>query len=567
MKIKIEHLLANSAFVCFLFLMLGGFISSLLQYEALWDFVNYHYYNAWAFVNNRFNQDVLMAGINGFFNPLPDLPLYFLIEFFNPYPALISFVQGLWFGALLYVVYLLALLFFDKASFNGKLDIALCLLVAATGCGTFLQIGTASNEVMLAFLELTAIYLLVHEIFYIKSGSFKPFAWAGFLLGAAMGLKLTGVLYCVVSGITLILFYKKIKNPWQNIVCFAFLGILGFFLLSGWWMWRLWIEVENPIFPFANDFFESPWISASNFYDQNFVPRNWLEFLFWPFIISFSLYRDEGSMFIVDFRLFFAYLILFYFAAKIICLAMRHQKIEIDGKWLFLSVYLLLTYLVWAYFFSISRYFIVGEVLLAVLLVKCLFSKRPTSVWGQGIYYSFFVFCLFVLFSTPYFSYNWGYHKDWAKDNEGQDAYIGVEKINIPDNALIQTYNYPTSLFFAYWANQNPSISGVNVFQQVNSASFPDGSVQDDYFESNPAWQKKREEKIAHHTGPKLLLVANGFDGIRLNMNFSKLKEAKGMRCYFLKNNLLPFISLCAPKEIADQVFINKKYKIYEDEN
>ena len=137
--------------------------------------------------------------------------------------------------------------------------------------------------------------------------------------------------------------------------------------------------------------------------------------------------------------------------------------------------------------------------------------------------------------------------------------------MNIPDNALIQTYNYPTSAIFAFWADKNPTLQGVNIFQQVHRAIFPDGSFRKDYYEVNSNWQKLRDDVTTNHKGPKLLLVANGFDGIRLNMDFSKHKEVKGMRCHFLRNNLLPFISLCAPKEIADEVFVNNRMKIYED--
>ena len=145
------------------------------------------------------------------------------------------------------------------------------------------------------------------------------------------------------------------------------------------------------------------------------------------------------------------------------------------------------------------------------------------------------------------------------------DMYIGTEPINIPDNALIQTYNYPTSAFFVYFAEQNPTIKGVNIFQQMYGFTQNSTINKEDYFKINSHWQKQRDEVIAKHKGPKLLLVANGLDGIKLNMDFSKIEEVKGMRCHFLRNNMLSFISLCAPKEIADDVFVDNKLKIYED--
>ncbi len=279
-----------------------------------------------------------------------------------------------------------------------------------------------------------------------------------------------------------------------------------------------------------------------------------------------TLHREEGGgMFVADFRLLFVYLIFLYMLLKGAYLLCRRKKICMDKKWLFLSFYLLLSYVMWAYLFSISRYFVLGEILLSFVIVKVWFSLKPESVLGKGVYYAFLLLVFFMLISTPYFSENWGKIGDWTKLHFDHDAYIGIEPVNIPDNALIQTYNYPTSAIFAFWADKNPTLQGVNIFQQVHRAIFPDGSFRKDYYEVNSNWQKLRDDVTTNHKGPKLLLVANGFDGIRLNMDFSKHKEVKGMRCHFLRNNLLPFISLCAPKEIADEVFVNNRMKIYED--
>ncbi len=230
---KILNLFHHQKFLFLLFLLSGALLSAFLKYEMVWDFMNYHYYNGWAFVNGRFNQDVLMAGLNGFFNPLPDVPLYYMIKYFNDIPTIISFLQGLWFGALMYVVYRLELLFFDVSSWQGKIGAVACFAIALTGNATFFQIGTSSNEIMLAFFYMLSFYILVDEIFVKQSGNKLPFILAGFLLGAAMGLKLTGVIYCIVSGVALIVFHKQIKNPGKNIAWFMLFGFLGFMAFSG----------------------------------------------------------------------------------------------------------------------------------------------------------------------------------------------------------------------------------------------------------------------------------------------------------------------------------------------
>jgi len=94
------------------FLILGGIVSLLTRYDVLWDLANYHYYNSWALFNDRWMYDIVPGGINTFFNPLPDVPLYLLITFFNDYPNLVIFIQGLWAGAASFVFFKLITLFF-----------------------------------------------------------------------------------------------------------------------------------------------------------------------------------------------------------------------------------------------------------------------------------------------------------------------------------------------------------------------------------------------------------------------------------------------------------------------
>ena len=122
--------------------------------------------------------------------------------------------------------------------------------------------------------------------------------------------------------------------------------------------------------------------------------------------------------------------------------------------------------------------------------------------------------------------------------------------------------------FFAFWADKQPSLKGVNIYQQLYyRMSETSDFVGKDFFRTLKPWQQKRDEIVAQHKGPKLLLVANGITHRVLNMDFIRHEAARGMSCYFLYNNLLSYISLCAPKEIADQVFVNKGMKIYEDKN
>ncbi len=175
----------------FLFLIIGGVISAALKFEVLWDFANYHYYNPWAFLNNNPSEVMALAGFHSFFNPVVDVPLYLLIEYFNDYPNLIYFVQGMSFGLLAFIFFRIEKIYFAKA------DLLIpALIIGLTGYAVFFQIGTSSNEMQIAVLIMFSFFLLVKGLFANPAGGKFLIFIAGLLAGAALGLKYTAVIYC-----------------------------------------------------------------------------------------------------------------------------------------------------------------------------------------------------------------------------------------------------------------------------------------------------------------------------------------------------------------------------------
>lgn len=109
------------------------------------------------------------------------------------------------------------------------------MLIGSTGWATFMQIGTSTNEEAMALLVLLSFYLLLKEIFVSKSGRWQVYFGSGFILGSAMGLKLTVVIYCISTGLSLILFYKEIVKTrgifrclsWEEYLAFCYSTVFG----------------------------------------------------------------------------------------------------------------------------------------------------------------------------------------------------------------------------------------------------------------------------------------------------------------------------------------------------
>ena len=61
-------------------------------------------------------------------------------------------------------------------------------------------------------------------------------------------------------------------------------GLLaGFALTGGYSAYTLWSKYGNPVFPFYNGIFESPWYPTVNFSDSRFVLRSLLQAALYPF--------------------------------------------------------------------------------------------------------------------------------------------------------------------------------------------------------------------------------------------------------------------------------------------
>lgn len=130
MNIKILNLLNNNIFTLSLCLIIGFTLGFVYRFETFWDLLNYHYYNAFAFLHNRLNYDIVLGGENSFFNPLPDLPLYWMIQHLNDYPGIIYGIQGLYYGVCLFFFIKICGLFWNNYTWNGIITTVIATAVA-----------------------------------------------------------------------------------------------------------------------------------------------------------------------------------------------------------------------------------------------------------------------------------------------------------------------------------------------------------------------------------------------------------------------------------------------------
>jgi hypothetical protein len=262
-------------FILGLLPVLCGLGAMALGKDTNWDLRNYHYYNAYAFVNQRYDLDIAPAQLQTFYNPLLDLPFYFMAQAF---PARrIGFILGCVHGLNLSIIYLI---FCNLTRYAGRYTQMLIGLgvvaVSAIAPGFLSELGGTMNDNVASLGVLFAILLLfsAHDQAPGHSRWRNGYVMlAGLVMGLTVGLKPVTAIYAIGTALSLPLLFPTWRS-WA--ICFLLYGLagaVGGVASSGFWWWELWSRFGNPVFPYFNNIFKSPYVLAGRYNDMVFVPR------------------------------------------------------------------------------------------------------------------------------------------------------------------------------------------------------------------------------------------------------------------------------------------------------
>lgn len=533
--------LFNTNWIMFLILLLlGSSICVFTKNEYSWDFSNYHYYNAFAFLNNRLNYDIVPASINTFLNPLIELPLYFIIEHFNDNLMIAYALQGVWFGLLIFTFFKIVSLFFDVKTITGIGCLVLTVALGITGQCIWFQAGSSTNEISIVFLSCWALYYLFKMIKYPEMQGMWKFLISGLILGSALGLKSTNIYVCVASGLSLILCFQYLKHPIKFVFYFALGGLIGFLITNGWWMLKLWDLYQNPVFPFLNEIFKSPYFDNFNYTDTRFIPPDYLKFIF-PYIWLKGEYKSAEMAF-YDIRGIVYYSVALVFGGY---LFLKPKRVKVfyqtSPLWCFLSVFLVLSYILWLNVFSIYRYIGIIELFSAIFFVKLMIMCIPKGFLQKSVYVTICIIIVGILLLVPMNSTSWGHRL-----NDEQMVYL--EPINLPENTLLKLYSFPTAGVIPILAKQFD-------FRALGYIHINAVLMKGSEFVERNEFRKIRDKIEQEHNGPEILIsrIMYNLDNRPLIFDVMK-KDLKGKYCRDLKNNLDSGLFICVPEELKDVI-------------
>lgn len=417
---KIKNLLIIS--LSLLIPPIMGIISYTFGKDINWDLKNYHYYNAYAFIENRLSYDIAPAQLQTYFNPILDIPFYILSQHLSS--PMIGFIFGLIHGINLVLVFYIYWNITRSENLVKKFLLGVFfVIIAGTGPGFLSELGGTMNDNFISLFILFALLLLILSHNNFMSGQmrkgYKKVCVAGLIMGLAAGLKATVLLYAVSSGLFLHLLLPKssLKNILRTLFVYGSSGMLGFMTSGGFWLWRLYEYYGNPIFPLYNNIFKSSYIAPLPFLDQRFLPKTLIEYLTWSIASSINSFRVCEIKF-SDLRFAFYYVILILFLVYTGMNRLLKQPVEtpipnhqVTFEKLvtnYLIAFSISSYVIWMIQFSIYRYLIPLEFLVplcSVLVLDRVFKDRHLMIS---------VVILSVMLGLyGYQSFDWG-RTDWS---------------------------------------------------------------------------------------------------------------------------------------------------------
>jgi len=354
--------------------------------DTSWDFRNYHWYIPYAFLNGRMGIDVAVAHQASYYNPLVDIPFYWLAIHTTSWFAIA--LLGLLQAANIVPLYLMARYTLRHPEF--KLGAGAIALFGMTGGLTLSLLGTHYYDNVLSLFTLGSLTILVLRREELAHGSLTRTAlWCalgGFLTGSAAGLKLPEAPFAMGFAAALLAIGGDRRHLLTRLGAGAFGGIVGFLLCAGFWMGRMDALTGNPLFPYFNEYFHSPLALNSPYRDMRFIPTDFWTALAFPILFSID-WRLANDLPNVDIRVGLAYIVVI---AALVAWTLRRRSKEplADPRAaLIIFAFAAASYFFWLKIFAIYRYILQLEMaapLIIALAIGLLPLSRRTQLIAIG---------------------------------------------------------------------------------------------------------------------------------------------------------------------------------------
>jgi hypothetical protein len=349
--------------------------------DTSWDFRNYHWYIPYAYLNHRMGFDIAVAHQATFYNPTLDIPFYLLATHSHAWFAL--GVLGAVQGSNVIPLYLIgrSILVIEEK----RLVAALLAVICMTGGLTVTIAGTTYYDNVMSVFVLSGLALIVTQREALASATLLRgmviAGIAGLLIGIATGLKLPVGVYALGFAAALLALPGDIKHRSTRFAAGALGGAIGLALISLHW-WIVMAHVTgNPLFPYFNQYFNSPLALNASYRDLRFIPTSWPHILLYPLLFTLDWHVADDLQY-ADIRVCVAYLTLLASIPALLFANRERETLVAKDAAYALFAFAGVAYVAWIAVFAIYRYILTLE-MLSPILVTAAVGLWPMSRRAQ----------------------------------------------------------------------------------------------------------------------------------------------------------------------------------------
>lgn len=453
-------------FICFF-----GAIMLLVPTLPDWDFYNYRCYNCWTILTDRMFTDFFAANQRTCFNSLIDVPMFLLMNKLNYHPLIFLFTGGFSHAICFFFLYkILDFIFISqKEKFVKPLGILFSIIYVIFTTPMFRQLNFEQNDIKITMLILIGLYIFLRVIF-LKSSAKRNFLLSLSTIFFSLAfIKFSAFAYIISIPAIIIFLYKKIDKPLEALGNVCITMIISFAILHGWWLHKCFLRYGNPVFPYLNQFFHSPFADNMDLLSidlSNALPRNLKEFLFYPFFFSEN-YCFSSQELCFDIRFPISYIVNSLIIPISIYAYIKDKKENKNNDFLGIISYENFFIILWMIvipsiinlkMYGIARHSFSSLLLQGIPLFILLFaiSLKLSQKINKSKTNFLIISCLFFTFSAYLFSINGSFLSLKPSEVFGMKEIIKCENLDFKDNS---TVIFAGSAVSAIAPFQNPNVN------------------------------------------------------------------------------------------------------------
>ncbi|MEE8342324.1 MAG: hypothetical protein V3R51_00850, partial [Gammaproteobacteria bacterium] len=238
--------------------------------------------------------------------------------------------------------------------------------------GFLSEVGTTQQDSLVSLFPLISLLIILSSINSIKANqrtAIVAIIFAGILAGLGCGLKLVIAVYALALCLSFFVLPVSWFNRFKFSVIFSIAVLFGLLVSGGYWMYNIWSQFGNPIFPQFNHIFHGELANPEPILDIRFLPRSLFEKIFYPVIFTANPSR-VNELGYKQISWLVLYIAVIFFLANRLVHSFRHTSVyrTLVPEAKFLIAFLCFGYLLWLNIFGIYRYLVPLELLIPLIL-------------------------------------------------------------------------------------------------------------------------------------------------------------------------------------------------------